>query len=82
MKQKRVLQDWPIWRYIFGPLNIPRYWYIGPIAFGGVFAAILGVLIGWEGVALGLMFGLVYGGLAWANILLVRWVIRKRNQRR
>jgi len=82
MRKKRVLQDWPIWRRVFGPLNIPRYWYTGPIAVGAVFAIILGVLIGWEGVVLGLVFGLFYGGVAWANVLLVRWVIRKRDQRK
>jgi len=80
MSEKRVLQDWPIWRYIFGPLKIFRYWYMVPMAVGAVFAMILGILKGWEGVALGLTIGLFYGGAAWANVLLVRWVTRKRHQ--
>jgi hypothetical protein len=80
VRGKRLLQDWPIWRYVFGPLNIPRYWYIGPIAVGAVFATILGILMGLEGVALGLIIGLCYGGAAWANVLFVRWLIKKRNQ--
>lgn len=70
----------PLWRYLFDPLYIPRPLFAVPFFVGAVFAAILGILMGWQGVALGLIFGLFYAGVFKARALLVRWVTRKRDQ--
>jgi len=81
MTEKRGLEGHRLlWRYLFDPLYIPRHLFIGPLVVGAAFATILGILIGWQGVALGLIFGLGHGGLCGARVLLVRWVTRKRDQ--
>jgi len=81
MTEKRGLKGHgPLWRSLFDPLYIPRHLFIGPLVVGAVFATILGILIGWQGVALGLIFGLVHGGFCGARVLLVRYATRKRDK--
>lgn len=80
MRRKRDLRA-HLWRSLFDPLYIPRplfVLFIDPLVVGVVFATVLGVLLGWEGVALGALFGVFLAGAYGARILLVRWVIRKR----
>jgi len=79
-EERGLKRHGPLWRSLFDPLYISPWLFIDPLIVGIVFATILGILIGWQGVALGLIFGLLLGGLYGARVLLVRWVTRKRDQ--
>jgi hypothetical protein len=81
--RRREKEHGYLWRSFFDPFYIPRplfLYFIDALIVGGVFATIGGILLGWEGVAIGVIFGLLLAAMLWARLLLVRWVIRKRRQ--